>query len=173
MSNDTHHSTSRVNLPAELDCLVGIHVTGEVPEVVWADSHGHFEFASEAEARDAVNDPYFQQFLPDVDWSQTVIQRMDLYRPYCSDPAVLWRVVEKATEKHGALSVLRKQGHWWAAFGKAEKKGARTAPVAICLAALEAAGIAVEIDHDRVDAELSRPHAPEEREDLSVERGLN
>jgi len=173
MSNDSHHSTPRVNSPAELDCLIGIHITGEVPEVLWADSHGHFEFSSEAEAREAVADPYFQQFLPDVDWTQTVIHRVDVYRPYCSDPAVLWQVVEKAAQKCGALSVTRKQGRWWAVFGKGEKKSARTAAVAICHAALDAAGVAVEINHDRVDAGLSRAHIPEDEEDSRADGGGN
>jgi hypothetical protein len=140
-------------------------VTGETPEVVWADSHGHFEFASEAEARDAMRDPYFQQFLPDVDWTQTVIERVDVYRSYCSDAAVLWQVVEKAAEKSGTLSVLRKQGRWWASFGKGPKMGARTVGVAVCLAALSAAGVEVEIDHDRVDAELSRAYGVDDKDE--------
>lgn len=170
MDQYTHHPTFRVSSSAELDCLIGIHVTGEVPAVVWADSNGLFEFASEAEARDAVADPYFQQFLPDVDWTQTVIERVDVYRAYCSDPAILWQVVEKATEKHGVLSVLRKQGRWWAAFGKKERMGARTVAVAICLAALDAADVATDVNHDRLDADLTRSPGSDERKDSS-ERG--
>jgi len=156
MSTDSRHSTVRVHSPAELDALIGVHVTGEMPEVSWGDSHGHFQFASEQEARDAVCDPYYQQFLPEVDWSQTVIEQRHVYRAYCSDPAVLWQVVEKASEKHGPLSVFRKQGRWWAAFGKGEKIAARTVAVAICLAALGAAGVLVDLDQDRLDADLSR-----------------
>jgi hypothetical protein len=94
-----------------------------------------------------------------------------VYRPYCSDSGALWLVVEKATENCGVLSMQRKQGRWWAAFGRREKMGARTVAVAICLAALDAAGVAIEIDHDRVDAELSRSRAAEDREDLDADSG--
>ena len=98
----------KVSSPAELDMLVGVHVTGEEPETFWADSHGHFQFATEAEARDALGDPYYQQFLPDVDWSQTVIRQVQIYRAYCSDPAALWLAIERAAEKHGALGIFRR-----------------------------------------------------------------
>ena len=136
------------------------------------DSHGHFQFETEDEAKAAVNDPYYQQFLPVVDWSQTVIEEVQVYRPYCSDSAAVWQLVGQASEKHGPLSIARKQGRWWAAFGRSAKKDARTAPVAICLAALEAAGFRIEIDHDRVDSELGRAQgsdvAPAEAKDSTV-----
>lgn len=164
MASESEPSTQRVSLAADLEALVGMHVTGELPDVFWADSHGHFQFATEHEARDAMNDPYYQQFLPDVDWTQTVIRKVNVYRPYCSDPAALWKVIEKASERHGPLSVVKKQGRWWASFGKAGTLDARTAAVAICLAALDAAGVGVEINHDRMDADLSRkPEAEEEK----------
>ena len=153
--------------------LVGIHVTGEMPEVFWADSHGLFQFATESEAREAMNDPYYQQFLPDVDWAQTVIRKVNVYRPCCSDAEALWRVIEKASERHGALSVVKKQGRWWAGFGTAGKKDARTAAVAVCLAALEAAGVAVEIHHDRVDAELNRKLGAEDGDEPPSLGGFN
>jgi hypothetical protein len=164
MDSESEPSKQRVSAAADLETLVGIHVTGEVPDVFWADSHGHFQFATETEARDAMSDPYYQGFLPDVDWTQTVIRKVNVYRGYCSDPAFLWQVIERASERHGALSVVKKQGRWWASFGNAGKKDARTAAVAVCLAALEAAGVAVEINHDRVDADLNRkPDTEEER----------
>jgi hypothetical protein len=170
MSSDPHRSVHRVKSAADLDALVGIYVTGEKPEVFWVDSHGHFQFATEADAREAVNDPYYQQFLPEVDWAQTVIQKVNAYRPYSSDPAILWTVVESAAEKHGVLSVFRKHGLWWAAFGKGEKKSSRTVAVAICLAALDAAGVEVEINHNQIDGELNRSEDPEQS---SAEGGLN
>ena len=132
MSTETSSPAQRVNSATDLETLIGMHVTGETPEVFWADSHGHFQFATETEAREAMSDPYYQQFLPDVDWAQTVIRKVNVYRPCCSDPAVLWSVIEKASERHGALSVVKKQGRWWASFGSGGKKDARTAPVAVC-----------------------------------------
>jgi hypothetical protein len=156
MSNPTPGTAIRIASVAMLESLVGSRIVGEVPEVYWADSHGHFQFDTEEEARAAVNDPYYQQFLPVVDWSTTVIEEVRVYRPYCSDCASIWRLVEKAADSHGPLAIVRKRGRWWAAFGRHGKRDARTAPVAVCLAALEAAGIAVEIDHDRIDFDLGR-----------------
>ena len=83
------------------DALVGTHVTGEAPEIMWEDSHGHFQFETEAEARQAIADPYYQQFLPEVDWAKTVVRQVRIFRPYCSDPAAIWAVVDKATTAHG------------------------------------------------------------------------
>ncbi len=162
MSSEQNISAQRVTSITDLETLVGIHVTRETPEVFWADSHGVFHFATESEARDAANDPYYQQFLPDVDWTQTVIQKVSIYRHCCSDAAMLWQVIEKASEAHGPLSVVKKQGRWWAGFAGADKKDARTPAVAICLAALDAADVKVQIDHDRVDAELNSKLGAEE-----------
>lgn len=157
MSTVPKASTNHVNSVVELETLVGMHVTGEAPEVFWEDSHGHFQFASESEAMVAVSDPYYQQFLPAVDWAQTVIRRVAVFRPYCSDPATVWLVVEKASEKYGPLSIERRHGLWCAVFGKGAKTEARRAEVAICLAALEATGVVVDVDHNRIDADLSHP----------------
>ena len=100
MDSPLDATADRVTSVAELECLVGAHVMGEVPEIYWGDSHGHFQFGTEDEARAAVADPYYQQFLPAVDWSGTVIRKVQVYRPYCSDPATVWLVVEKASEAH-------------------------------------------------------------------------
>ncbi len=156
MPSEPSQPVHKVSSVPELESLVGIHVTHETPEVFWVDSHGLFQFATELEALAALKDPYFQQFLPDVDWSQTVIRKVSIYSHCCTDAAALWHMVEKAGATHGELSLMRSHGRWWAGFGKAVKKDARTAPVAICLAALAAEKIAVEINHDRVDAEISR-----------------
>jgi hypothetical protein len=45
-----------------------------------------------------------------VDWTQTVFGKVNVYRSYLSDPAVLWQVIEKTSERHGPLSVVKKQG---------------------------------------------------------------
>ena len=167
MTSDPHVPEHRVNSVAALEALIGAHVIGEVPEVFWEDSHGHFQFATRDEVKAAVADPYYQQFLPAVDWTQTVIREVKIYMPYCSDPATVWQVVEKAADVHGPLSLGRKQGRWSAAFGRNAKSEARSATVAICVAALEAAGIRIAIDHDRIDAELSRASRSDREPDLS------
>ncbi len=147
---------TRIVQLGELDALVGAHITTDAPEMYWEDSHGHFQFDTEAEARMALSDPYYQKFLPDVDWAETIIRQVHIYRPYCSDTAVNWRVVEKAAAQFGPMKIWREAGRWHAAFGPHPSAWARTAPVAICLAALGAAGIPVEVHHDRLDAQLSQ-----------------
>lgn len=156
MTSDSHVPENRVTSVAALEALVGAHVIGEVPEVFWEDSHGHFQFATRDEVKAAVADPYYQRFLPAVDWTRTVIREVKVYQPYCSDPATVWQVVEKTAEVHGPLLIGRRHGRWSASFGKNARAEARVAAVAICLAALEAKGIRVALDSDRIDAELSR-----------------
>jgi len=173
MSGDPNPSIFRVNSAADLDALIGIHVTHEPPEVFWADSNGVFQFMTESEAREAASDPYYQQFLPDVDWTQTEIRKVSVYRPCCSDTAMLWHVIEKASEQYGPLSVAKKQGRWWAGFASGKKMDARTPVVAVCLAALDASGIKVQVDHDRVDAELNRKLATEEKTNAPDSAGFN
>ena len=146
----------RVASAAELDALVGAHVTGEAPEVMWEDSHGHFQFETEAEALQAVADPYYQRFLPEVDWAKTVVRQVKIFRPYCSDPAVIWTVVDKATIAHGPLLTWREQGRWHAAFGSNADAEARTPAVAICLAALQACKLTLDVNHDRIDAQIQQ-----------------
>ena len=146
----------RIASVAELDALVGIHITGETPEVMWEDSHGHFQFETEAEALIAIADPYYQQFLPDVDWAKTVVRQVKIYRLYCSDPGEICIVVDKATTAHGPLLTWREQGRWHAAFGSNADAEARTPSVAICLAALTACKIKFDVNHDRIDSQINQ-----------------
>ncbi len=146
----------QIGSAAELDAFIGQHVTDEEPEIFWEDSHGHFQFDTEEEARRALADPYFQRFLPDVDWNQTMVRQVRAYRPYCAEPALIWMVVQKASATYGPLTAWRDQGRWYAAFGGHRPSNARTASVAICLAALRARGFEPEVDHDRVDAQVSQ-----------------
>lgn len=140
--------------PADLDALVGVNITRETPEVFWEDSHGHFQFDTEMEARRAIADPYYQRFLPDVDWSHMLVREVRNFRPYCTDPGASWALVEKATARFGSMLVSREHGRWHVAFGAHTSGSARTPAVAICLAALNAAGVAVDVCHDRIDALL-------------------
>lgn len=141
---------------AELDALVAQHVTGEEPEIFWEDCHGCFQFASEADARRALADPYYQQFLPEVDWDTTVLREVRAFRPYCAEPTLAWMVIGKAVSRWGPLSLWRENGRWCAEFGAQLTMQARTPSVAICLAALSAAGLRLEVDHDRVDAQINQ-----------------
>ncbi len=146
----------RIASAADLDAFIGQHIIGAEPEVFWEDSHGHFQFDTEEEARLALKDPYYQRFLPDVDWAKTIVRKVLAYRPYCADPPLIWSVVEKASAMHGSLMIWREGGRWHAAFGFHPPADARTAAVAICLAALRACGLVLDVNHDRVDAQVSQ-----------------
>jgi hypothetical protein len=149
----------RVKTLAELDALVGTHVTLEKPEVYWEDSHGYFQFHSEVEARQALRDPYYQRFLPDVDWAKTVIREVRVYRNYASNPAANWAAADRAIAQFGPMTVWRETGNWLATFGSFPKGEARHPMVAICLAALIAGGVQMEIDHDSLDSDLQHATA--------------
>jgi hypothetical protein len=70
MSSESAPSTHRVVSAADLEALIGEHVTGDGIEEYGVDPHGLFQFATEVEAHDALSDPLFQRFLPAVDWSK-------------------------------------------------------------------------------------------------------
>ena len=150
------HVPHRVSSTSDLDALVGQYITLEAPESYWEDSHGYFQFHSEVEAKRAMRDPYYQRFLSDVDWTKTVIREVRVYRRYTSDHDANWALCEKAVVRFGVLSIWRETGWWHAAFGKCRNAKARNPTIAICLAALRAADVAFEIDHDRVDVLLGR-----------------
>jgi hypothetical protein len=144
----------RVTSLIELDALVGEFVVGETPEVHWEDSHGTFQFETEEEARRAIRDPYYQNFLPDVDWSTTVVRKVLIYRPYVTDALAFWRMVGEATQHSGALKLSRDKGQWAAAFGKSGEGRALSPQLAVCLAALACKGVKAEIDHARLEHQL-------------------
>ncbi len=154
--------TKRAASPSELDALVGVHITRDDPDIYWEDSHGHFQFDTELEARRALSDPYYQRFLPDVDWSHTVVREVRRYSPYCTDSAANWALVEKASAQFGSMLVWRERGYWHAAFGTHPDAEARTPLVAICLAALRAGGVPVDVYHDRIDAQINTAYTFEQ-----------
>jgi len=149
-SKNGKYPALRIASAMALDELVGQHVMREDPSVHWQDVHGVFSFASELEARQALQDPYYQRFLPDVDWSQTVIQEVKTYRPYASDLSSTWLAVERLVPTCGEIRISRDAGRWSASFGERNGAISRSICIAICLAALEAAGCHVEVDGERV-----------------------
>ncbi|HWB58479.1 MAG TPA: hypothetical protein VG733_03265 [Chthoniobacteraceae bacterium] len=142
---------ARVNTLLELDALVGERIIGEVPEVYWEDAHAMFRFETESEAMDALKRLRSQPSLPRVNWDSLTVSQVKSYRPYSADIAVAWSIVEKATAESGdAFQIRREGGMWRAAFGHREEILARSAPVAICVAGLRAAGIEVIFDPDGI-----------------------
>ena len=146
--------TPRVTTVAELDALVGEFVVVEKPEVYWEDSHGTFQFDTEEAARKAIRDPYYQNFLPDVDWSGTIVRQVRSYRPYVADPVAFWKMITAASEQYGALRLTRERGEWCAVFDKGTETRALSPQIAVCLAALAAKGIFPDVDHSRLERQL-------------------
>jgi hypothetical protein len=139
------HST-RIRTLTELDAMVGEFVIGEIPESHWEDTQGLFRFESEAEALESLNDIYFQLFLPNLDWSQTIFVEIKSYRRYSSEFACTIEVVEKLAGEGRRLSVAKETGKWVADFGSALSATAWSLPIAICAASLKAIGLNVEVD---------------------------
>ncbi len=135
---------------ADIDALVAEYVTHEQPEVHWEDSHALFRFATEEEALNAIRDPYYQLFLPNVDWSMTKVVKVQIYRPYSTDLDTAWRIVEQISDLKNGLQMQRHMGRWIACFGNAMPSVARTAPLAICLAGLRCCGVEIDIDTDQL-----------------------
>jgi hypothetical protein len=100
----------RIRTLTELDALIGEFVVGESPATHWEDSQGLFRFESEQEALDSLNDIYFQLFLPNLDWSQTVFVEVKSYRRYSSEFACTIEVIERLAAGGRQLSVTRKAG---------------------------------------------------------------
>jgi hypothetical protein len=152
---------------ADLDALVGELIIADEPEIYWEDSHGHFQFDTAEEARLALADPFYQDFLPHVDWAQTVVRQVQAYRPYSSDASEIWRVVERAAADFGSMKIWREAGRWHASFGSHADAAARTSGVAICLAALLAKGVHLDVNLDRLDAQLGELGVAPEQRDLA------
>jgi hypothetical protein len=130
----------------ELDAMVGEFVIGEIPATHWEDSQGLFRFETQAEALESLNDIYFQLFLPNLDWSQTVFVEIKNYRRYSSEFACTLEIVEKLAGEGRRLSLAKENGKWVADFGSALSATAWSLPVAICAASLRAIGTPAEID---------------------------
>jgi len=140
----------RVNTLRELDALVGEHLIGEVPEVYWEDAHAVLRFETEQEALEALERLKAQPSLPEVNWEAVTVTQVKSYQPYSSEIGLAWNVVAKTATTEDSLRIRRDKGLWRAAFGAREETAARSAPVAICVAALRTAGIEVLFDPDRI-----------------------
>jgi hypothetical protein len=142
----TDESTEHIPIAslAELDALVGTRLTGETPRTHWEDGHTHFVFSSVEEALEALRDPYYRNFMPADTNTTTVLTEIKEFRRYSSDLNAAWDVVETVGCTLEPLQVHRSEQGWVASFGPGLAAVARTAPMAICVAALLAKGIIVE-----------------------------
>ena len=143
MWNDVLTERVRVASLRDLDALVGTRLTQETPITQWEDSRTHFRFPSVEEAIEALQDPYFQQFGPS---SAAVFVEVKEFRRYSENLDAAWDVVESLSQHTKPLVVIRRAGKWAVSFGDGPSVEAETAPLAICVAALLAKGIAVDFD---------------------------
>jgi hypothetical protein len=129
----------------ELDALVGSRLTHETPVTHWEHARTQFLFPTLEEAIEAMEDPHVRQFTPEGS-DPAVLTEVKEFRHYTRDLEAAWDVVEQLSEKAESLQVRHRGGIWMAAFGAGPKVEASTAPLAICVAALLACGIAVDLD---------------------------
>lgn len=129
---------------AELDALVGEYLTGETPLMHWVNSHTDFEFDSVEEAVEAMNDPFYRDFVPPGTPATTVLTEVREFRRYSTDLTVAWDLVEHLSHTLEPLLVRRAGDKWEGAFGSREFISAPTAAIAICVAALRTRGVEVE-----------------------------
>lgn len=134
----------RVGSLHELDELVGTRVTGERPVSRWENRVTQFVFGSVEEAIDALSDPYYGSFMP-AEGGTAVLTEIKEYRRYSSDLNAAWDVVETVSRPDEPLQVCVAGECWAATFGERPTVLAPTAPVAICVAALHAKGVVVEL----------------------------
>jgi len=130
---------------AEVDAMVGAHITSEAPRTHWEDSHAHLRCATFEEALEAIRDPYFQSGMPLERGPESLLREVHVYREYTTDLALAWEVVEKLSPTNGPLHIRREGLRWNAAFGDQPAVSAASAPLAICLAGLVVRGISVEL----------------------------
>jgi hypothetical protein len=149
MWKDPEMARTRVASLKELDALVGMYLTKESPITYWEEQRACFRFESLEEAEDALNDPYFQHFLPGEEGRSAAFVEVREFPRYSSDLTAAWGVVERLSGSVHSLHVRREKNRWIAAFGDSPAATAFSAPVAICLAALRARGIEVDFVQDR------------------------
>jgi len=129
--------------------LVGKYLTKESPQVFWEEEHACLRFESAEEALEAMRDPFFQLFIPPEARATTALKEVQEFRAYSSELALAWEVVERISPQLEPMHVRCQSGMWYAAFGDQAESCSPSAPVAICLAALKAHGMDVDLSSER------------------------
>ena len=143
MSSDELHEWLRIESLPALDALVGRYITGEEPEIHWEDSYAQMRFDSAEEGLEALREPYFQQFIPVAARPETLLREMRVYSPYSTELTLAWQIVQRLSTPRLQLRIWQDRDVWCAALGDLVPATGRTAPIAICLAALRAKGLEV------------------------------
>src|ERR1700679_3876556 len=95
MWKDPELARMRIVSLKELDALVGVYLTKEAPVTYWEEQHACFRFESLEEAEDALNDPYFQHFLPQEKTRAAAFVEVKEFPRYSSDLSAAWALVER------------------------------------------------------------------------------
>jgi hypothetical protein len=145
----------RISSLRELDALVGTRLTHETPLTQWEESRTNVLFPTVEEAIEALHDPHFRQFkgIGDDVEASTVLTEVKEFRRYTRNLDAAWDVVEQVGSSGGALVLHRDGDHWVATFGSGGVVESPSAPLAICVAALIARGVELDLDpslHARV-----------------------
>ncbi len=135
----------RVASLKELDALVGKYLTRETPRTFWEEQEVCLRFDSIEEALEAMRDPYIQEFIPKDSRSYSSLTEIQEFRPYSSDLSLAWEVVAQMSGEDDEFRVRCENGLWMATFGERPASVSRSPTVSICLAALLARGIEVEM----------------------------
>ena len=155
MRSDLSYQRVRISSLRELDALVGTRLTHETPLTQWEESRTNVLFPTVEEAIEALHDPHFRQFKgggADSE-SSTVLTEVKEFRRYTRNLDAAWDVVEQIGNSGGALVLHRDGDHWVATFGSGGMVESPSAPLAICVAALLARGVELDLDpslHSRV-----------------------
>jgi hypothetical protein len=157
----------RVASLAQVDALVGEHVTGDPPEIAWQDSYGLFRFTSRDEAEEAIHNSYYRLFRPDLDWDSATVQEIRLYPTYSNDLMAAWEVVESLSAE-GRQPEIRRQGEFWRAAFSGSEAFAATPALAICLAALRSRGIDPIFCDSLLDEDSTRVDTAPESETVDI-----
>jgi hypothetical protein len=157
MRKDTQPERLQLASLKQLDALIGKYLTKETPQVFWEEPEACLRFDSLQEAIEAMRDPYFQEFIPKEARPHSALTEVQEFRPYSADLNVAWELVDQLSAEAGTFHVKREDGQWLMAFGDRPVVVSRLAPLAICLAALRARGIEVDL------AEEATPSLPVSR----------
>jgi Phage ABA sandwich domain len=147
MRNEISSPRVRISSLRELDALVGTRLTHETPLTQWEESRTNVLFPTVEEAIEALHDPHFRQFKSiDDREASTVLTEVKEFRRYTRNLDAAWDVVEQIGNDGGALVLHRDGEHWVATFGSGGVVESPSAPLAICVAALLARGVELEMD---------------------------
>lgn len=129
----------------QLDALVARYVMDDEPRIYWEHTDSQWRFDNLSDALDALHDPFFASLVPPARRSNLSVAEVREYPAYSADPVVALKIVERLGCDRRPLILQPFARRWAAAFGADERVEAPSPSMAICIAALRARGIEVEL----------------------------